>query len=566
MALDGGFLKKIVDELKTAIDCHIDKIYQPSRDELVFLLRKKGFVKRLLVTVKNGSARIQFTENRYENPDVPPNFCMLLRKYLSSARLMDVTQSGLERVAELIFSATNEMGDTVKLRLVCELIGNQANAVLVKDDGTIIDALKHSDVETAERFILPGALYKYPPSQSKINPLEIDVNGFAEEISKSDGELWKNIINRLNGFSPLVCREIESRVQKGEKLAEILESVLNRLETDSTAMPTVVLKPDGTPFEFSYIDIAQYGDEFKRKYYNSFCELLDAFYSERDTVAKITSAAHDIIKLITNLKGRTEKKLALRLNELKQCENRENLRIYGELLKANLYNIQNGSSFAVVQNYYDENLADIRIPLNPALSPAKNAEKYFKDYKKTYTAEQTLKTLTEADREELIYFDSVLDSISRSKTLAEISEIRDELAEAGYIKRPLVKNRKKQQALTFKEEQSIEGYRILIGKNNLQNDMLTTRLASKNDLWFHTKNIPGSHVVVFSEGKEISDETIMQAALLAAKNSKAATSSQVPVDYTLIKNVKKPNGAKPGMVIYTTNKTVFVNPSKETEL
>ena len=564
MALDGGFLKKIVEELKSAIDCHIDKIYQPSRDELVFLLRKKGFVKRLLVTVKNGSARIQFTENRYENPDIPPNFCMLLRKYLSSARLIDVTQSGLERVAELIFSATNEMGDTVNLRLVCELIGNQANAILIKNDGTIIDALKHSDVETAERFILPGAIYKYPPSQQKINPLETDIAKFSNEISALDGELWKNIINRLDGFSPLVCREIEYKVQKGNALEKVLADVLESLKPDSPALPTVILKPDGTPLEFSYIDIEQYGCDFKRKYYNNFCELLDGFYTERDTAAKITAAAHDIIKLINNLKARTEKKLALRLNELKQCENRETLRIYGELLKANLYNIRSGSNVAIVQNYYDENLAEIKIPLNPALSPSKNAEKYFKDYKKTYTAEQTLTALTEADREELVYFDSVLDSISRSKTLAEISEIRDELADAGYIKRPNVKNRKKQPTLSFKEEVSSEGYRILIGKNNLQNDMLTTKLASKNDLWFHTKNIPGSHVVVFSEGKEISDETVIKAALLAAKNSKAAASTQVPVDYTFIKNVKKPNGAKPGMVIYTTNKTVFVNPTKET--
>ncbi len=566
MALDGGFLKKIVDELKSAIDCHIDKIYQPSRDELVFLLRKKGFVKRLLVTVKNGSARIQFTENKYENPDVPPNFCMLLRKYLSSARLIDITQSGLERVAELSFSATNEMGDTVKLRLVCELIGNQANAILIKEDGTIIDALKHSDVETAERFILPGAIYKYPPSQQKVNPLEIDIKSFAHEVSACDGEIWKNIINRLDGFSPLVCREIEYKAQKGENLSEVLENVLGHLKIDSTPVATVVLRPDGSPLDFSYIDIEQYGSDYNRKYYNSFCELLDAFYTERDTAAKINTAAHDIIRLINNLKGRTEKKLALRLNELKQCENRETLRIYGELLKANLYNIKNGSSFAIVQNYYDENLKDIKIPLNPALSPAKNAEKYFKDYKKTYTAEQTLTALTKADRDELVYFDSVLDSISRSKTLAEISEIRDELADGGYIKRPTVKNRKKQQSISFKEELSVEGYRILIGKNNLQNDWLTTRLASKSDLWFHTKNIPGSHVVVLSGGKDVSDETIMKAALLAAKNSKAASSSQVPVDYTFIKNVKKPGGAKPGMVIYTTNKTIFVNPSKEENL
>ena len=561
MAFDGGFLKKTVAELKEAIDCHIDKIYQPTRDELVFLLRKKGFVKRLLVTVKNGSARINFTENKYENPDVPPNFCMLLRKYLSSARLTDITQSGLERVTELVFSATNELGDTVKLSLVCELIGNQANVILLREDRTIIDALRHSDVETAQRYILPGAVYEYPKKLEKLDPFKIDIKAFSDELLKTEGELWKNIINRLDGFSPLVCREIEHRVNCKEQLYDVLCDVLSYLTTKSKAV--MIMKPDGTPLEFSYIDINQYGVEYKKREFNSFSELLDAFYTEKDTAARIASSAHDIIRLVNNLKSRTEKKLALRLNELKQCENRETFRIYGELLKANLYRIENGSKFAVVSNYYDENMADVKIPLNPALSPAKNAEKYFKDYKKTYTAEQTLTALTEQDRQELVYFDSVLDSISRSVTLAEISEIREELADAGYLRKAVAGKKKKQQNSALKEEISREGYRILIGKNNTQNDLITTRMAAKNDLWFHVKNIPGSHVVVFCEGGAVSEETVLKVARLAAQNSKAATSSQVPVDYTYIKNVKKPNGAKPGMVIYTTNKTVYVNPSKE---
>lgn len=560
MALDGGFLRKIVDEVKTAVDCHIDKIYQTTRDELVFLLRKKGFVKRLLITVKNGSARLHFTENKYENPNVPPNFCMLLRKHLSAAKLIDVLQLDVERVAELVFSATNELGDIVTLKLVCELIGNKANVVLVKD-GVILDALRHSDVETAERYLLPGAIYKYPPSQEKINPLKMDINAFTAEILNSGGEMWKNIMNGLGGFSPLVCREIEHRVTKGQTLDSVLQSVIYDLKNGNCAV--LVLKPDGAPLEFSYTEITHYGADYKLRYFDSFSQLLDAFYTEKDNFARITSAAKDIIKLVNNLKVRTEKKLALRLNELKACENRETLRIYGELIKANLYNIKMGSSVALVPNYYEEDMREVKIPLNPALSPAKNAEKYFKDYKKTYTAEQTLTALTKQDREELVYFDSVLDSIARAETLAEISEIRDELAEAGYIKRAVVQKKKTNNNAAFKEDVSEEGYRILIGKNNLQNDLITTKIAAKNDLWFHVKNIAGSHVVVFCGGKEVSEKTILHAAYLAAKNSKAANSSQVPVDYTYIKNVKKPNGAKSGMVIYTTNKTVFINPCKE---
>ncbi len=568
MAFDGGFLHKTVEELKSAIDCHIDKIYQPSRDELVFLLRKKGFVSRLYITVKSGAARIHFTENKYENPATPPMFCMLIRKYLSSAKLTEVRQPQLERVAELVFSATNEMGDRVNLRLVCELIGNQANIVLVNEQGRIIDAIRHSDVESASRLILPNAVYEYPQKQDKENPLECDISAVCRQISLNEGEISKALLSRLDGFSPLVCREVENTYNSIKNdftdgysaLEAALKTVVDRLSGD--AEPTVVFKEDGSPFDYSYIDLNQYGKAVNKQKFESLSQLLDAFYTARETDARIRTSAHDIIKLVTNLKARTEKKLALRLNELEACKDREKFRIFGELLKANLYSIEAGSTFAEVPNYYDESMALIRIPLNPAISPAKNAEKYFKDYKKSYAAEQALTSLTEADRQEIIYFDSVLDSIHRCKTVSEIGEIREELANGGYIKRTAQK-RKNSQLPQFKEYTSIEGYRILVGKNNTQNDYITTRLGAKNDMWFHVKNIAGSHVVVMSGGKDLSDKTVLTAATLAAENSKAQDSSNVPVDYTPIKYVKKPAGAKPGMVIYTTNKTVYVTPKKE---
>ncbi len=571
MAFDGGFLHKIIGELSSACDCHIDKIYQPTRDELVFLLRKKGFTKKLLITVKSGSARLNFTENKYENPATPPNFCMLLRKYLSTARLISVTQPSLERVAELTFSTLNELGDTVNLRLVCELIGNQANVVLVKEDGRIIDALRHSDVETAKRLILPGAVYEYPATQQKLNPLLTDCDEICDRVNSSEHPINKTLLGLIDGFSPLVCREIEylteNEIAGGkEKITALKNSfsyVLKSLKAEG--VPTIIFNPDGAPVEYSYINISQYGSEFSIKQYESYSALLDAFYTSKDTVLRIQAAAHDIIKLVNNLKARTEKKLSLRLIELEKCKDRDTFRIYGELLKANLYNIPNGSITATVQNYYDENMADVTIPLNPALTPAKNAEKYFKDYKKTYTAEQTLTSLTVTDRQELVYFDSVLDSISRCTTLAEISEIREELSLAGYIKRPATQRKKNQNTSALKEYVSKEGYRIVVGKNNIQNDYITTRLANKNDIWFHVKNIAGSHVVVFCDGQELSNETLLFAATLAAENSKAADSSQVPVDYTHVKFVKKPSGAKPGMVIYTTNKTVYVTPRKAGE-
>jgi len=448
--------------------------------------------------------------------------------------------------------------------LVCELIGNQSNIILVNESGKIVESLRHSDVETATRLILPGAEYEYPPSLGKSSPFnEESISG----IPLKNVELSKVLLSEIDGFSPLICREIESiynsilSTEENEIIAfkKAYNTITEKLS--GIPCPTIIFKEDNSPFDFSYTDINQYGSKFTKKYFDSCSQLLDAFYTAKDTESRIKTAAHDIIKLVSNLKTRTEKKLALRLNELKKCKDREKYRIYGELIKANLYSIENGSNFAEVPNYYDENMSLIRIPLNPALSPQKNADKYFKEYKKSYAAEQALTELTEQDRKEIIYFDSVLDSISRSVTLSEINEIREELQIGGYLKRTVVKRKNLPQP-QFKEYKSIEGYRILVGKNNTQNDYITTKLASKNDMWFHVKNIPGSHVVVFCGGKDISDETIIYAAKLAAQNSNADSSSNVPVDYTIIKNVKKPAGAKPGMVIYTTNKTVFVTPER----
>ena len=552
MSLDGAFLHKTLQELKQAIDCHIDKIYQPSRDELVFSLRKKGFSKKLLISAKAGAQRVHFTENKYDNPAVPPMFCMLMRKYLSSAKLISITQPALERVATFVFSTSNEMGDIVEVSLVCELIGGRANIILVNQHGKIIEALRHSDVESGGRLILPTATYTLPERQEKLNPL----NHTAKELlSKAENG---SLLSTADGFSPLVCREIENSYNQ----EAALENVLENLKVNVS--PTLVYNDLGEPYDFTYTKITQYGGSFKNARFESFSALLDAFYTEKETALRINTAARDIIKLLNNLKNRTEKKLSLRLQELKKCENRETLRIYGELIKANLYAIPKGASFAEVPNYYSENMETVHIPLDIALSPANNANKYFKEYKKTYTAEQTLKELTKQDRDELVYFDSVLDSIERSRTLTDIAQIREELAEAGYIKQPQIRSKKTQQAQNqFKEYTSIEGYKILAGKNNRQNDYLTTVLAKKNDLWFHTKNIAGSHIIVFCEGKEVSDATILQAAKLAALNSKAACSTNVAVDYTPVKYVKKPNGAKPGMVIYTTNKTVYVTPKGE---
>ena len=570
MAFDGVFAKKTVEELNVAIDCHIDKIYQPSKDELVLLLRKKGFVKKLLLSAKIGSARVCFTETKYENPPVPPMFCMLIRKHFLAAKLIKINQTELERVVEFYFQTTNEMGDIINPKIVCELIGNKANIVLVGENGRIIDAVRRSSIEDSARIIQPGAIYSYPDSQGKLNLLNTELSAIIDAIKKNSSlTLSSSLLRTLDGASPLVCREI-AFLSGGDELVEECDfdrlfKVLSSLKNDILIKnnPVLLLK-DGEVFDFTYTEITQYGDSIKNERYESFSGLLDAFYQKREASARIKLAAGDILRLTNNLISRAEKRRRLRLEDLSKCENREQLRIYGELLKANLYALKSGASFAEVQNYYDEELKLVRIPLNPALSPANNAAKYFKDYKKTYTAEQTLLKLISDDEAEIGYLETVLDAINRAETLADIAEIRTELLEEGYLNAKKQNSKpKKIDAKGFKEYQSVEGYRILVGKNNRQNDYLTTKFASKNDLWFHTKNIPGSHVLVLSNGAEVSDETILFAARLAAENSKASSSSNVAVDYTQVKNVKKPSGAKAGMVIYTTNKTVFVTPLKE---
>ncbi len=568
MAFDGIFLHSSLKELDEAVGCHIDKIYQPSRDELVFLLRKKGFAKRLLMCVRSGSVRLQLTEKKYENPAVPPMLCMLVRKHFSAARLMSVVQHGFDRVVKLCFEATNEMGDRVNLSVICELIGNNGNIIFTFEDGRIIDAMRRSDIEKSERIIQPGAFYEYPVSSGKLSFFEDTEMIVSRIIQKGELPLWRAVLDSLEGVSPLVAREIAQLsggldILTGDCDAETLQNAVAKVKGFiDCGKPTMLCDKSGTPVDFSYMPIIQYEGLYFYKSYESFSVLLDDFYAEREAAAFIKHAAGDVVRLVDNLITRAGRRCAERKKELEGCRDCEKMRISGELIKANIHLIKSGAESITVQNFYDEDLSDITIRLNPALSPSANAARYFKGYKKSHTAAGLLEELIKKDGEEILYLESVRESINRCKTVADISEIRDELRREGYIKAPQ-KRTSKTPPVAFLEHKSVEGFKILVGKNNTQNDLLTTKIASKGDMWFHTKGVPGSHVVVFCDGKPISDETIILAATLAASNSKASTSSNVAVDYTPIKFVKKPSGAKAGMVIYTTNKTVFVTPEKE---
>lgn len=573
MAFDGGFLHTVTTELSEAVGCHIDKIYQPSRDILVLQMRKKGFVKRLVLSAASGTARVHFTEQKYENPETPPMFCMLTRKIFSSAKLTAVAQKGLERVIEFTFDTANEMGDRISPKIVCELISGSANIILVGDDGKIYDAVHRSDIEKSERIIMSGAVYRYPEPQNKINILDCETAYATEKILALKNEMLSGaILKTLEGVSPLVCREITLSAY-GEDLpvndienSKSLEIELNNLKNSlKNGEFNILYKSDKTPADFCYMPINQYDGLYTKRKFETASELLDTFYFERENSARIHKSSADITKTLNTLISRAERRMAIRQKELQQNSNRDDLRIKGELLKANLYAIKQGSTSARVQNYYDPELTSIDIPLDPALSPAQNATKYFKDYKKSCVAVQSLGSLIDADKQEIEYLHSVAESLSRCKTLADISEIREELSLGGYLKNQSKKQVRKKLQPKFEEYVSDEGYRIIVGKNNMQNDYITCTLAKKGDMWFHTKNVHGSHVVVFCGGEPLSDKTILFAATLAAQNSKATNSSNVAVDYTPVKYVKKPSGAKVGMVIYTTNKTVYVTPDKSEE-
>ncbi len=568
MAFDGGFLHSVTLQLQDAVGAHVDKIYQPARDVLVLTLRKKGFVKRLVLSAASGVTRVHFTEQKYENPEIPPMFCMLARKIFSAARLVAVKQKGLERVIEFTFDASNEMGDRVSPKIICELLSGSGNIILADENGKIYDAVHRSDIEKSDRLIVSGATYRLPDSQNKINILENDIAKIANRILEQKTDLLSAaLLKTLEGVSPLVCRELSFKYfNEDVAIADITDintiiDLLNFLKSSILSGEYyIAYKSDNTPADFCYMPITQYGSLYTLKQFDAPSSLLDAFYYERENAARINKASADITKLVANLLSRAQRRMANREKELCDNSNREDLRIKGELIKANLYAIASGSSNALVQNYYDENMTLIEIPLDPALSPQQNAAKYFKDYKKSCGAVQSLGILIEKDRQEITYLESVLESLDRCRSLADIAEIREELESYGYLKQQNKNRRAKKTAPQITEYKSREGFRILVGKNNVQNDYITCTLATKSDMWFHTKNIHGSHVVVLCGGKPLSDETIVFAAILAAKNSKAAQSAQVPVDYTPIKYVKKPAGAKAGMVIYTTNKTVFVTP------
>ena len=577
MALDGAFLRHLKKEITDrALGARVDKIYQPNKEELVFLLRTRQEAFKLLLSARANSPRIHFTQYAPENPKVPPMLCMLLRKRLSGAKLVEVRQPGLERLLYLDFDAANELGDKVRLSLVIEIMGKYSNIILVDGQGKIVDALKRVDEEmSSQRLVQPGLAYELPPAQNKPCMLECQPEEIVEAIvhQPKNQSLNKGILNALQGLSPVVCREIEHQVGRGQELftrdltqeqRERLRFFLERLFTtvrDTAGEPYMVTKIKGKPMEFSFLNIVQYGTLASVSRWEDFSSLLDEFYEERDRQDRMRVKAQDLLRLLANASERLSRKINLQRGELARSEDREHLRVCGDLINANLYRIERGSAFADLENFYDENRL-MRVKLDPALNATQNAQKYYKEYRKAKTARQVLGEQIAQAEQELLYVDSVFDCLSRAQSESELNEIRQELREEGYLK--AVRDKRKPPApLAPLEFVSSEGFRILVGRNNRQNDKLTLKQANNNDIWLHTKNIPGSHTIIVTGGRQPGDATLKEAAMLAAYHSRAKDSSQVPVDYTQVRYVSKPQGAKPGMVIYVHYQTLFVTPQHE---
>lgn len=560
MAFDGMMMSQIKNELKDMlIGAHVSQIHQPNKDEIVIHFRAFSGNRRMLISTRADTPRVNITENIPENPSTPPMLCMLLRKRLSGAKLTDIEQPENERIFFFVFEATNEIGDREKITLCVEIMGKYSNMILIDRDGSVIDALKRVDMSMSrERLILPKMKYEMPKKQDKYMLTEGNIDHITDKVLSTDRELSKSLLSVIQGISPVVCREIEYMVTQGKSLKAALSDLCILLEKGE-GTPVMLIREDGSPFDISFLDIHQYGSSAQVKKYDSYSLLIDDFYRERDRYFRMRAKSQSLIRTLNNIVERLSKKISIQMVELEKCKDREHLRIKADLLQANLHNIPKGAESVTVDNFYDENYSKLEIKLNPAITPAMNAQKLYKAYAKAKTGETELQKQIKKAKEDLAYIESVLDVLSRTETEKELSMIRQELSEEGYIKDQ--RGSKKQSAsLPPREYKTRSGLRVLVGRNNRQNDILTLKYAKKSDIWLHTKDIHGSHVILETNGQDVSDDDIFDAAQIAAYHSKARTGENVPVDYTQVRNVSKPSGAKPGKVIYVKYKTMYADP------
>ena len=580
MALDGLVIHSIVDDLhKKLLGGKIDKVYQPENDEIVLHIRNNKENFKLVLSCSASNPRVYLaSEYKKENPINAPMFCMLFRKYIQGGNIVNVSQVDFERIIKISVESFDELKEKTTKDIIIEIMGRHSNIILThSSDNKIIDSAKRIPPSVSRvRQILPGQTYVLPPKQDKLNPLnEITLNAFIDTLTDFSGSIFKSIYSKFLGISPVVAKEICFRASIDENLltsevsVDDMSKIYNEFSNlfksikDNNYNPCMVIDENiDKVLDYSCINLSLFNNlSFIND--DSMSKILENYYTTKDIKDRIHQRSSDLRKSISIKLDRLYNKLNKQEKELIESENAEIYKVKGELITSYIYMIEKGMESVEVANFYDPEYKNIAISLNKNFTPSENAQKYFKKYNKMKTAKKEITSQIEISKEEIDYLENIMLSIENCENLAELMDIREELSKVGYLRSK--NNNKKETKLTTKPHEFIssDGFKILVGKNNKQNDHLTLKVASNDDIWLHTKNIPGSHVIIKTEGKEVSDETIFEGAMLAAFFSKSRMSSQVPVDYTKKKNIKKPNGAKPGMVIYETNSTIYVTPTEE---
>ena len=579
MPFDGITINCLVNELNNKLKGgRVDKIHQPERSEIVMHIRSLGGNYKLLLCANPSFPRVHITTTTKENPSSPPMFCMLLRKHLSNGKIVGFEQVEFERIIKMNIESTDELGFKGIKTLVIEIMGKHSNIILIDTNGKILDSIYHVDLTVSSvRQVLPGLMYELPPSQGKSNPLCADESDVKAVLKDGETELKNMIMSSFSGISPIVAAEIVYRSTgssdtKGcdvneavrERTARSFVYMLNKIKNCEFSPTVLTNAQSGKMMDFTSIDISLYETLATSEKYETMSEALDGFYGKKALKEAMAQKSYDLLKFVNNNIDRCRKKLQIQNETLMKVKKRDKYKMYGDLITANIYRIVQGMESIEVENYYSETMEKIYVPLQKDLTPSQNAQKYYKRYNKDKTAEgETLKQ-KEMNEQEIDYLESVKVAIQNAENVTELNQIRDELTEQRYLRgRDKIRKNKKAPLPTPMHYISSDGYDIYVGKNNLQNDYVTLKLSRSTDLWFHTKLIHGSHVLVkTTDAETVPDNTYIEAATLAAYYSKARDGQNVPVDYTEVKNVKKPSGAKPGMVIYVNYNTIYTNPDE----
>ncbi|MDS4032977.1 putative ribosome quality control (RQC) complex YloA/Tae2 family protein [Staphylococcus capitis] len=554
MAYDGLFTKKMAESLQNLVSGRIHKINQPENDTIIMVVRQNRKNHQLLLSIHPSFSRLQITDKKYDNPFNPPMFARVFRKHLEGGFIENIRQVGNDRRVEIDIKSKDEIGDTMHRTIILEIMGKHSNLILVDENRKIIEGFKHLTPNTNQyRTVMPGFEYEAPPSQNKLNPYEISGQEALKYIDFNAGKISKQLLNSFEGFSPLITNEIVSRRQfmTQDTLPEAYDEVM--AETTLTPTPVFHKNHETGKEDFYFMKLNQFYDDVVE--YDSLNDLLDRYYDARGERERVKQRANDLVRFVQQQLQKQQNKLSKLIDEYESAKDKETQQLYGELITANIYRIKQGDESVTALNYYTGE--EVNIPLNPTKSPSVNAQYYYKQYNRLKTREHELDHQIQLTKENIDYFSNIEQQLEHI-TVDDIDDIRDELADQGFMKQRKNTKKKKNAQIQLQTYRSSDGDTILVGKNNKQNDYLTNKKAQKSHIWFHTKDIPGSHVVILNDSP--SDETIKEAAMLAGYFSKAGNSGQIPVDYTEIRNVHKPSGAKPGFVTYDNQKTLYATP------